>query len=192
MKHANGETFTCVTFHKTVQAYIDDELPELIAIDLLNHCVFCKDCHTLLNDMIHLKRRLSDLSPIVVSPAFDTRLKEQIFHEEIHLKSPWYRYTLFLQNNAKPVFALASVILFITAMALWGSYRIKSGNIPSAIVEIQNKLMPDLRENIGGESIYYILDSVKPSDVESGVFLHEFSSPNPDRVSNQQLRLVSF
>jgi hypothetical protein len=194
VKNANGVPFTCVTFQETIQEYVDDELSGETAIAFLNHSVMCESCHAKLHDMLRLKITLSTISPVTISSTFDSRLRERIYREEIRLQSPWYRFSLSLQANTRPLIAMAFIIFFVTAMIFFARYSFNYQNVSSVVLELKNKFHPNVEEPIEHETVNYILDSVKSSEVESGIFLHELAplKPDRDRVTNQHLRLVSF
>jgi len=182
-------------FGQHLSKFIDDDLDEEIKGKFLSHAVTCKNCNFDLKESIRLKKVISQLSPVSVSPEFDYRLKSRIHLETTRLKNPLYRFKLFINDNMRDILtvpALALIILWIVF------YRIDVHLNQQNQSEItQNKASSTNSEIISTfedypEEIHYVLDSVKPSEVETGIFLNEHDTSIQTMLTGPNFTLTSF
>ena len=90
MKNANEVSMTCSTFKDNMRAFIDDELPVNIQSVFLKHSSECTSCNRDLRMMQNVKKALSNLERVSVSPEFDFRMKSSIRREYELLRNPFY------------------------------------------------------------------------------------------------------
>lgn len=193
MKSANEDLFTCSMFDQYLSEFIDDDLNEEIKGNFLSHAAVCENCNLNLKESIRLKRVLGQLSPVSVSPEFDYRLKARIHLETTRLKNPLYRFKLFINDNMKdllivPAFAL--IILWVVFSSIdmhlnqQNQSEITQNNVSSTHSDSTFEDYP--------EEIHYVLDSVKPSEVETGIFLNEHDTSIQTTSTDHNFTLTSF
>ena len=195
MKTAHEDDFSCSMFQKNVSAFIDDELDEVVKNQCSAHAAKCNACSTLLNGCKHIKRYLETLTPVKVSTGFDFRLKSCIRLENTLLNNPLYRSRLFIRDNLKLLFAVPTVAVVILIGVFSLQDRFDDNNLTEIthITSIENVKEPASQgEDSSEEIVYYVLESVKPKEVEEGIFLGEQNTPVKVTPSNPNLKLISF
>ncbi len=195
MKTANEEFFTCSMFQKSVSAFIDNELDEVVKEQLSAHAAKCTGCSTLLTEYAHIKDYIGKLVPINVSPEFDFRLKARIRLENTRLYNPLYRSKLFIHENWKMFLAVPATVIIILIGVLPHPDLFNYDNITETIQitsRMNGKEPAPPSEDYSEEIVYYVLDSVKPKEVEKGVFLIEQNVSIQVTSKNPNIKLISF
>jgi hypothetical protein len=176
VKSAN-EDFTCSMFRETINDFIDDSMPEGARTGFLAHAIHCISCNKQLQESLRLKKILGGLASIAVSLNFDTRLKERIRKESILLQNPLYRFKLFTRDNIKTMMVVPAAA-FVIFVAVFSNIEIPfyRNNQPEITQNISSNVINDgvsTFEDDAVEVVNYVLDSVKQSEAETGIFLNE-------------------
>jgi len=169
VKNAHEEGITCAVFQTLLMDFVDDELAPSERSAVLSHAAMCSTCRNALKEAEYVRRVLVDLPHRTVTSEFDFRLKASIRLESRKLKSPYYRFQLFLRENmaAVAVIPVAAAIMFATAIMYPGF----SGKNPS-IVSTSGVKRTETRQMVSqspvetrAEDVHYVLESVELSEV---------------------------
>lgn len=194
MKIANEDSFNCKDFREQIRAFLDNELSGDIKTKFLNHRSQCTECDNTLKDTEKVVKILSNLKTITTTPEFNFQLKARIRKEELRLLSPLYRAKLYFNENIRHFLAVPAVALVIfTTALLYSDYH----NPETMLTETDSQegiaFINEIESNPDEiVYIYYVLDTVQPTDHELGIFLD-----NQQSVENQQsvfkpVNLISF
>ena len=196
MKSANDNFYTCSMFRENVNAYIDDYLPENIKVDFLAHVKHCESCNKLLKESQRLKTLFEKLTPVTVSPEFDFRLKKCIRLENTRLQNPFYRFKLFVHENVKTAVIVPAAALIILASVFSRFdvhfYQNDQAEITRNIVSTTNNdIVPTFEDSLE-EVVNYVLDSIKPGEAETGIFLNEQNTKSQIGSVDPNIQLISY
>ncbi|MDP8218569.1 MAG: zf-HC2 domain-containing protein [Candidatus Theseobacter exili] len=195
MKTANDNFYTCSNFQQSLSLFIDGELDDVLSAKFLAHSESCKACNNSLKEFQRLRTLLKNLSPVTVSPEQDFRLKASIRLENNHLRSPLYQFKLFFRENAYTFVTVPAVALIIV-VGMFNYVGIEGNNMQTEITENYSNSItsgpPVTIEETPGEHINYVLDSVTPLDVESGIFLNEQNKISQTTSTENNIKLVNF
>ena len=195
MKTANEEFFNCSMFQKNVSAFIDNELDEVVKEKFIAHVAKCTGCSTLLTECTHFKKHLGKLIPVKVSPEFDFRLKARIRLENTRLYNPLYRSKLYIRDNWKMFLAVpaAAIIILIGVFSHPDLFNYSNLTETIQITSRMNGKEPaSPSEDSSEEIVYYVLESVKPKEIEKGIFLSEQNVSIQVTSTNPNIKLISF
>jgi len=197
LKTANE--FTCSMFGENLRAFIDNELPINQRSAFLDHASKCNKCNRELLYMQHVKKELAGLRRVTVSPEFDFKMKSLVRHEHEKLRSSLYSFRLFISENSNkfivaPVFAL----LILVGMVFYNNSNNRETTtiLPDVVTSLINaengvEIIPE-NNNSSVEEVNYVLETVKPTDMERRIFLHEPDGTVQSIPINNDLTLVSF
>jgi len=195
VKTANDDFSACSNFQENISLFIDDELDDALKAKFLAHSESCKACNNSLKEFQRLRMLLKNLSPVTASTELDFRLKASIRLENNRLRSPLYRFKLFFRENAYTFVTVPAAALII----LFGMFHYvgnQDNNMQTEITEnYSNSITPGSPvtiEETPEELIHYVLESVTPLDVESGIFLDEQSEVSPTTSTESNIKLVNF
>ena len=199
MKIVNENHFTCSMFRKNLRAFIDNELPVNIKTVFLEHASVCSSCNHYLLEMQSLKKELANLKHFSVSHEFDFRMRSCIRSEYEKLRNPLYSLKIFVYENFSKFIAVpACVALIIFGIVLYNDSNERQtaavlNDIVSSAIDSHNgvELIPQ-NESSFVEEVNYVLETVKPSEVESGIFLNEPEGTVPTSPNPNELTLISF
>lgn len=193
MKIANEE-FTCKIFREHIRAYLDGELTENIKTYFLDHASQCAACNNTLKDMKRVLKVLSSLKPVTTTPEFDFQLKAKIRLEEVRLRVPLYRFKLFFNENVRYFLAVPALALVIFAAVFFYTDNRNPENMLSVADSQGGVALISEAENNADEIvyIYYVLETVQPTDNESGIFLNNQQSLNKYKQGIRPVNLISF
>ena len=186
-------------FKKNIRAFIDDELPVNEQSVFLNHASECSSCDLELREMQKVKKILANLERVSVSPEFDFRMKSSLRHEYEYLRNPFYVAKIFFTENMFKLLMTPAVgMLIILCFVLYSNYN-NSQMTPELPVEVisqidsQNgiELVGDEGNSYVGE-VNYVLETVKPLDIEQEIFLHEPDNTVHTVSMNNNLTFISF
>ena len=139
---------------------------------------------------------LEKLTPITVSPEFDFRLKERIRLENKHLQNPFYRFKLFVQENVKTavIVPAAAVIILASVFSRFDVhfYQNDQPEITQNVVSTTNNDTVPTFEDSLGEVVNYVLDSIKPGEAETGIFLNEQNTKSQGSLTDSNIQLISY
>ncbi|MFC1538805.1 anti-sigma factor family protein [Candidatus Latescibacterota bacterium] len=196
MKIANENYFTCSQFKMNLRAFIDNELPVNNKTLFLEHASKCPDCNTALKEMQSLKKMLFNLKRYSVTPEFDFRLKSslRLAHERKYFS--WNSLRFINYDNMSKLLAVsacaAAIVLGIMFINKGGNNQVTPGlpDIVETHVDSYNgvELIPD-SNGFSIEEINFVLETIKPSDVEKGIF-----QENPDGSLSipENMTLISY
>ena len=190
--------FNCTMFRDNLRAFIDDELAVNKKTIFIDHASNCQACNIELHEMQYVKRCLADLERVTASSEFDFRLKSGIRREYENLRNPLYSFKLFINENLAKFFAVpAFAVIVIVGMILYnnGNGLEKATLLPQEVTSRLDlwegvDLIP-LNEDSVVEEVKYVLETVKPGDVERGIFLPE-SEGVVRSASKNELTLISY
>jgi len=180
LKNANGHSLTCSAFKENIRAYVDEELPVNIRSAFLEHASQCEICALELKEMQNVRKMIARLRRIMVSPEYDFRLKLSIRREYENLRNPFYVFKLFISENLFKLLALPAIGVAVALSVMSYNYidRNEINHISSYEISTQINAQNGVElvsgnedSSIGEEK--YILETVKPLDVERGVFLND-------------------
>jgi len=199
LKTANENNFTCSMFRKNLRAFIDNELPVNIKSVFLEHASKCSSCNLDLNELQNLKKKLAYLKRFTLSPEFDFRMKSYIRREHEKLRNPLYSFKIFVYENFSKFIAVpACAALIIFGIVFYNNSNERQtvpvlNDIVSSAIDSQNgvELIPQ-NESSFVEEVNYVLETVKPSDVERGIFLNEPEGTVRSSINPNDLTLISF
>ena len=199
LKIANENTFACSMFRKNLRAFIDNELPVNIKSVFLEHASKCSSCNLVLNEQQNLKKELAHLKRFSVSPEFDFRMRSSIRREHEKLRYPLYSFKIFVYKKFSKFIAVpACALLIIFGMVLYNNSNERQTvpvltDVLRSHIDSQNgvELIPQ-NESSFVEEVHYVLETVKPSDVEKGIFLDEPEGTVHTSINPNDLTLVSF
>ena len=195
MKIANDYIFTCSMFNQNLDAFVDNELEENIKVHFLAHAATCEHCNLQLIESKRLKKVLANLTPVAVTPEFDYRLKARIRLETTSLNNPLYRFKLFIHENMKE-FLFVSALAFLILGVVFSRMDIilKQNNQPTITENKISTANSDIVSALGDypEEIHYVLETVKPGEVETGVFLNEQDMSVPLTPNTSNFTLTCF
>jgi len=194
VKIANDDSFTCKDFREYIRAFLDNELSENIKTKFLNHRSQCTECSNTLEDTEKVVKVLSNLKTITTTPEFDFQLKARIRMEELRLRSPLYRTKLYFNENIRYFLAVPAAALIIFTAALFYS---DNRNQETMLTETDSQggiaLINEIERNADEiVYIYYVLDTVQPTDRELGIFLDNQESVKNQRSAVKPVNLISF
>ncbi|MCD6308031.1 MAG: zf-HC2 domain-containing protein [Candidatus Latescibacteria bacterium] len=186
---------SCETFRSLLSAFVDGELTEPQKSLFLAHAESCTECNLSLGDLQQLKRMLKELTPVTVSPGFDSRMRSLIESENSLMQKPWHHVKLFLRDNTA-VFVTVPAAAALIAAFVYFKADIPVGHDMTVVVEPQTQVVGQLEpaavtDDSGDEVVHYVLDSVKQSEAEVGIFLNE-QQTSTVVASNSNFRLISF
>ena len=194
MKIANEDSFNCKDFREQIRAFLDNELSVDIKTKFLNHRSQCTECHNTLKDTGKVVNILSNLRTITTTPEFDFQLKARIRMEDLRLRNPLYLAKLYFNENIRYFLAVPAVALIIfTAALFYSDYH----NPEKMLSETDSQGGIDLINEIESNAdeivyIYYVLDTVQPTDHELGIFLENQQSVNNQQSAVKPVNLISF
>lgn len=197
MNIANENSFSCSQFRKNLQAFIDNELPVNIKSLFLEHVKKCPICMSALKEMQALKNRLSGLDRISVTPEFDFRLKSSLRQEHEKKHAPGYSARILnFPNMSKFLMLTAGAAVIVAGFAFMYSNSNDaqiSPDLPDVVrTHVDSfegvEMIPDTSGSSVGE-VNFVLESVKPSEVEKGIFQEnpDGSLTIPDKTENMTL-----
>jgi hypothetical protein len=174
-------------------AYIDNEMPINVEKEFLEHASVCSSCSKELKEFQSIKKLLGNLKNVKVSKEFDFRIATSVRREHAHLKNPLYSFKLFLKDNlSKIIFIPASVMVLLLAFYFFNNKPEGSFFNKEVISQIDSSQGSELViDELSVEKINYVLDSVKPVEIENGIFLNgagEFS----DYSNKNKVTVVNF
>jgi len=186
-------------FYENIRAFIDDELPINQKSVFLDHASKCTKCNLELLHMQYVKRELAALRHVTISPEFDFKMKSLIQREHENLRSPLYSLKLLMNENlGKFIAAPAFAILILVGMIFYynSNSRETTPILPGVVtaqINAENgvELIPK-NENSSVEEVNYVLEIIKPTDMERRVFLHEPDGTVQSIPINNDLTHVSF
>ena len=199
MRNANEVSFNCTMFKKNIRAFIDDELPVNEQSVFLNHASECHSCDIELLMMQKVKKILSNLERVSISPEFDFRMKSSLRREYERLRNPLHVAKIFITENMFKLIAAPAVgMLIILCVILYSNYN-KSQIITELPVEVTSyidaqkgiELIGD-EDNSYVDEVNYILETVRPLDVEQEIFLNEPDNTVHTVSMNNNLTFISF
>ena len=199
MKNANEVSTTCSMFKDNMRAFIDDELPVNIQSVFLKHSSECTSCNHELRMMQNVKKALSNLEHVSVSPEFDFRMKSSIRREYELLRNPFYVFKIIIFENIKKFITVPAVAVLVIAGIFFYTNYGKNQMMPVLPVEVISQI--DDRdsvelgfedENADVDEVRYVLETVKPLDDERGIFLNEPDYTIHTDSVNENLTLVGF
>ena len=195
VKSAHDDVFTCLMFNQYLNEFIDDDLDEEIKRHFLSHAIVCKECNSNLKELKSLKNVLGNLTPVSVSSDFDNKLKDLIFLETARLKNPLYRFKLYINENIKgfliiPAAALIIFGIFYSRTDMHFNQRIRPEITQNQVLTTDSIIISSSEDY--SEEIHYVLDKVKPSEVETGIFLNEHDTPIQTTSTVSNFSLTSF
>ena len=152
-----------------------------------------------MQDMVALKRGLTNLPCFPVSHEFDFRMKSSIQREYENFRNPLYPVKLFFGENLGKVLAVpAFALIIIAGVVFYNSTNIQQ--MPQVLpYEVTSQL--DTQEGIElvphdeepfVEEVNYVLETVKPTDIERGLFLYESDGAINAAQVNNDLTLISY
>ena len=195
MKTANDDFSTCSSFQGNLSLFIDGELDDVLKAKFLAHSKSCEACNNSLKEFQRLRTLLKNLSPVTVSPEQDFRLKASLRLENNRLRSPLYRFKLFFRENAY-TFVTVPVAALIIVVGMFNYVGIEDNNMQTEITEnYSNSITPGppvTIEETPEELINYVLESVTPLDVESGIFLNEQINMSQTTSTENNIKLINF
>ena len=195
MKTANDDFSTCSNFQENLSLFIDGELKDVLKTKFLAHSKSCKACNNSLKEFQRLRTLLKNLSTVTVSPELDFRLKASIRLENNHLRSPLYRFKLFFQENTYTFVTVPAVALIIL-VGMFNYVGNQENHMNTEITENSSNsitLGPSTAiEETPEELINYVLESVTPLDVESGIFLNEHNNMPQTASTENKIKLINF
>lgn len=194
MKIANEDGFTCKDFREYIRAHSDNELSGGIKAKFLDHMNRCNECHNILEDTGKVVNILSNLKKVTTTPEFDFQLKARIRMEDLRLRSPLYLAKLYFNENIRYFLAVPAVALIIFTAALFYSDYHNPGKMLSETDSQGGIALIDEIESNADEIvyIYYVLDTVQPTDHESGIFLENHQSVKNQQSAVKPVNLISF
>jgi hypothetical protein len=179
---------TCLFFRNCIYDYIDEELQDSQKKDFLSHILQCPSCSVELKEAEKLKKVVSILPRVTVSPGFDFTLKARIRAEQAMLRKPWYRFNLYLRDNIAACVTITSLAAAALVFAFLNP--VTNLNQPQmqayTIINVQNTEDDPVDGQLDCE-----LDMVESSDFEKGIFLNVGESEE-QVSSNTNLKLVNF
>jgi len=186
---------SCETFRSLLSAFVDGELTNPQKSLFLAHAESCIECNLSLSEFRQLKRMLKELKPATVSSSFDSRMRLLIERENALMQKPWHRIKLFLRDNAVAFVTVPAVAALIAAFVYFNADTLV-GRDMSVAVEPQTQVVRQsepaaVTYDSGDEVVHYVLDSVKQSEAEVGIFLNE-QQTSTVVASNSNFRLISF
>ncbi|MFC1490112.1 hypothetical protein ACFL6K_02755 [Candidatus Latescibacterota bacterium] len=193
MKIANENSFTCSHFKKNLRAFIDNELPLNIKTLFLEHVSQCKVCGRALSEMQNLKERLLKLERYSVTSEFDFRLKSSLRKEHEKKRLPIYSFPLFGENNISKLLAITAfaAVIFLGFVSIYNDDN--STGLPDLVrLHVDSydgvDIIPEVSDS-SVEEVNFVLETVKPSDVEMGIFQEnpDGSVNIPDKTNNMTL-----
>jgi len=190
---------TCSMFYENIRAFIDDELPINQKSVFLDHASKCTKCNRELLYMQYVKRELAALRRVTISPEFDFKMKSLIRREHENLRNPLYSLKLFMNENlGKFIAAPAFAILILVGIIFYNNSNSRETTpilpgVVTAQINAENgvELIPE-NENSSVEEVNYVLEIIKPTDMERRIFLHEPDGTVQSIPINNDLTLVSF
>lgn len=172
MKNAHVEV-SCSLFRKLIMDFIDGELSEKVRPDFLAHSLSCPECRKELKELQYVKKVLAGCAPVSVSSEFDFRLKASLRLEEVRLRSPMYRLSLFLRDNVVSVVGtpVAAAVLLGGVLLYNGPFQAEHPGMQSArkAPVAQEWVRNSTINGSPAEDIHYVLDSVELSEVGTSV-----------------------
>ena len=185
-------------FQDNIRAFIDSELPVNKKSIFLEHASICRKCGHDLSIMQSIKQELSNIKPLTVSSEFDFRMRSSIRREYENQRNPFYSFTIFFRENANmffvaPVFA----IILVMSIILFNSNKGEiTPSLPAEVeLQIDNRESVDLvsdQVNSRVEEVHYVLDTVKHTDVEKGIFTINVDGKVQPLPVNNNVTLISF
>lgn len=194
MKNANEFVFDCASFKKCIMSYIDDELPVNHVSPFLAHADKCPFCGKELEELLFLKKSLSGMRRMTVSPDFSFRVGNALRNEQKRLQNPLYKFRLYFAENYQKFVLVPAVVLALAGWMLFNDSGLKTQialPFKNVIAQISGKEISRQETELGVERVNYILESVTPGDVEEGI-ITEHSGGTKGSVANAQLTLVNF
>lgn len=186
-------------FKENIRAFIDNELPVNQKSIFLDHDSRCYECNLELLGMQRVKKELTSLRRVTVSPGFDFIIKSLIQREHENLRNPLYSLKLFMSENlGKFIVVPAFAILIMMGMVFYNNSNNSQMTpvLPAVVTSLINaekgvELIPE-NENSSVEEVNYVLETVKPTDMELRIFLHEPDGTVKSIPINNDLTLVNF
>jgi len=172
VKSANEDSITCTRFKEQIRAYIDNELSDPVRKVFLAHAVICAVCRNDLECMEAVRRKLSGLAPVTCSPEFNFELRSRIRYEKSRMRNPLHRLRLYVQDNIRLFLtlpALAVVLIVAVTMNLGdrAPVDVSADGMPSIDMTEGVELISGVEDNADEiVYVYYVLESVQPSDKE--------------------------
>ena len=195
----SDKDFTCSMFQENLRAFVDNELPVNVKSVFLEHASKCPSCNLDMQTMVALKRGLANLPRFAVSHEFDFKMRSSIQREYENFRNPLYQVKLFFRENLGKVLAVpAFALIMVAGIVLFNTTTIQ--RIPQMLpYEVTSQL--DSQESIElvphdeepfVEEVYYVMETVKPTDIERGLFLHESDGAVNAAHVNNDFTLISF
>lgn len=174
-------------------AYIDNEMPVNVEKEFFEHSSVCSACSKELKEFQSIKKLLGNLKNVKVSTEFNFRIATSVRRENTRLKNPLYSFKLFLKDNLSKIILIpASALVLLLAFYFYNNKTDGSFFNKEVISQIDSNQGSELVvDELSVEKINYVLDSVKPVEIENGVFLNgagEFS----DYSNKNKLSVVNF
>ena len=197
MNIANENSFTCSQFRKNLRAFIDNELPVNIKALFLEHVAKCPICNRALKEMQSLKKRLTSLDRISVTPEFDFRLKSSLRQEHEKKHSPGFSGRMLnFPNMSKFLMMTAGAAVIVAGFAFMYNNS-DDAHISQALPEVVRthvdsyegvEMVPE-SDGSSIDEVNFVLETVKPSDVEKGIFQEnpDGSVTIPEKTNNMTL-----
>lgn len=194
MKNANEFVFDCASFKKCIMSYIDEELPVNHVSPFLAHADKCPLCGKELSELLFLKKSLSGMRRMTVSPDFSFRVGNALRNEKKRLQNPLYKFRLYFTENYQRFVLVPAVVLALAGWVLLNDSGLKTQialPFKNVIAQITGKDISRQETELGVEKVNYILESVTPRAVEDGI-ITDHSDKIDGAVANAQLTLVNF
>jgi hypothetical protein len=149
--------------------------------------------------MQNLKKELANLKRYSVSPEFDFRMRSCIRSEYEKLRNPFYLLKIFIYENFSKLVAVPVVTaLVIVSIVFYNNSNERQtaavfNDMLNSAIDSHNgvELIPQDESSVV-EEVNYVLETVKPSEVERGVFLNAPEGTVPATPNPNELTLISF
>ena len=149
--------------------------------------------------MKSIKQELENTKHLTVSSEFDFRMRSSIRREQENLRNPFYSFKLFFSENAN-MFFVAPIFAIILVMSIIFYNNSDKGEITTTLPaevksQIDNRESVDLvsdQVNSRVEEVHYVLDTVKHTDAEKGIFTINVDGTVQTLPVNNNITLISF
>lgn len=170
MKSAKETVVTCSLFRQLIMDYVDDELDGKVRSDFSSHADVCPDCRRELQEIQRVRRLLAGLPPATVSSEFDFRLKAGLRLEDSRLRSPVYRFKLYLRDNLRPIVTVPAAAVLLVSGVFYSQDFFRDGVPGSHVVEQTlpsepPKATPVADADLRAEEVNYVLESLDSDSV---------------------------
>ncbi len=199
MKNANEVSMTCSMFKDNLRAFIDEELPVNMQSVFLKHSYECTSCERDLRMMQNIKKDLSNLKRVSVSPEFDFRMKSSIRREYEFLRNPLYVFKIIILENINKFITVPAIAALLIAGTFYYTNHGNNKMMPVLPVEVISQI--DNRESVtldfedkndDVDEVRYVLETVKHLDGERGIFQNEPDYTIHTDSVNDNLTTVGF